>query len=241
MPLSTTYKWRARALAAFQKIVLDYRRDEAEKRPGGSALALIPLDLAVLFAAFRDPGVQLDPTPSFSGWTAPSLGPLGFGMGTPPVVAPALLGAAALALWMAPQQPHLEAPLARQVAPIAAQHVAAARPAALSPPAPAAAPAAPAPRAAAPRHPRPPAPPLPAASPAPEPVELPAADRDLALLEACHNLVIKQDANGALQCLFRHGNEVPDSRFVSERASLWERAQALAGERDRASPRKRLR
>ena len=50
IPLSTAYKWRARALALFHDIVAKRRREDRKKE--GPRL-VVPLDLAALFATAR--------------------------------------------------------------------------------------------------------------------------------------------------------------------------------------------
>lgn len=50
IPLSTAYKWRARALVLFHDIVMKRRREDRKKE---GALCMMPLDVAALFAAAR--------------------------------------------------------------------------------------------------------------------------------------------------------------------------------------------
>jgi RNA polymerase sigma factor (sigma-70 family) len=50
VPLSTAYKWRARALSLFHDIVVKRRREDRKKE---GSLCVLPLDVAALFAAAR--------------------------------------------------------------------------------------------------------------------------------------------------------------------------------------------
>jgi RNA polymerase sigma factor (sigma-70 family) len=267
IPLSTAYKWRARALQAFQAALEERRREERE-RTGG--IALIPLDIGALLAAVREipdapedvrlevmQGVReafqnlgIDAGGDTSGgWSSgkgsgSQLGSPGGGMSAPLVGAPLAALAAAVALWLSADapRPRVAEALPASVAAAAVEaRIAAPDPGALATGRAAGASASAAPPRAASQ------PPTPAAARRPAPNRPPASpalldvgEREVTLIDGCRRALGERDAQDALACLAQYEREVPAPRLDREKRMLRVRALRRAGALEEARREARL-